>query len=91
MDDHVDAEAVRHVASLARVDLDEDEIAEFAAQFEEILESFAVLDDVPVVESEDQLENVMRPDEISEGLSQEEALANAPETEDGMFIGPRVG
>ena len=33
---------------------------------------------------------MMRPDEIREGLSQEEALANAEETEDGFFVGPKV-
>jgi aspartyl-tRNA(Asn)/glutamyl-tRNA(Gln) amidotransferase subunit C len=32
----------------------------------------------------------MRPDEVREGLSQEEALRNASETEDGYFKGPRV-
>jgi aspartyl-tRNA(Asn)/glutamyl-tRNA(Gln) amidotransferase subunit C len=32
----------------------------------------------------------MRPDEVREGLSQEEALRNAPETEDGYFKGPSV-
>jgi aspartyl-tRNA(Asn)/glutamyl-tRNA(Gln) amidotransferase subunit C len=32
----------------------------------------------------------MRPDEVREALSQEEALENAPETEDGYFKGPRV-
>ena len=32
----------------------------------------------------------MRPDEIEAGLTQEEALQNAPETEDGYFKGPKV-
>ncbi len=32
----------------------------------------------------------MRPDETRDGLSQEEALSNAAETEDGFFKGPRV-
>jgi aspartyl-tRNA(Asn)/glutamyl-tRNA(Gln) amidotransferase subunit C len=32
----------------------------------------------------------MRPDEEREGLSQPEALRNAPETENGHFKGPRV-
>jgi aspartyl-tRNA(Asn)/glutamyl-tRNA(Gln) amidotransferase subunit C len=45
---------------------------------------------VPEVESEPDLVNVMREDEVQEGLTQEEALANAPETEDGFFKGPKV-
>ncbi|WP_049986500.1 Asp-tRNA(Asn)/Glu-tRNA(Gln) amidotransferase subunit GatC [Halobellus rufus] len=86
----VDAEDVEHVAELARVDLDDEEVDAFAAQFAEILEYFEALDEVPEVESEADLVNVMRPDEVRESLSQEEALGNAAETEDGYFKGPRV-
>ena len=89
-DTPVDAEEVRHVADLARVDLDEDEVAEFAAQFGDILAYFDALDEVPEIERETDLVNVMRPDETRDCLSQEEALSNAPETEDGYFKGPRV-
>jgi aspartyl-tRNA(Asn)/glutamyl-tRNA(Gln) amidotransferase subunit C len=86
----VDEDEVRHVADLARVDLDGDEVAAFAAQFAEILEYFETLDEVPEVEEEADLVNVMRADEVREGLTQEEALRNAPETEEGYFKGPRV-
>ena len=86
----VDDEEVRHVASLARVDLEEREVERFAEQFADILEHFEALEEVPDVESEAELANVMRPDEVREGLTREEALANAPETEDGQFRGPRV-
>jgi aspartyl-tRNA(Asn)/glutamyl-tRNA(Gln) amidotransferase subunit C len=86
----VDEAEVRHVADLARVNLDDDEVEEFAAQFADILSYFDALDEVPEVEAETDLVNVMRPDETRECLSQEEALANAPETEDGYFKGPRV-
>jgi aspartyl-tRNA(Asn)/glutamyl-tRNA(Gln) amidotransferase subunit C len=86
----VDESEVRHVAELARVDLDDEEVAEFTAQFGDILAYFEALDEVPEVESEPDLVNVMRADEVREGLSQEEALQNAPETEDGFFKGPKV-
>ncbi|WP_435195171.1 Asp-tRNA(Asn)/Glu-tRNA(Gln) amidotransferase subunit GatC [Natronomonas sp. EA1] len=86
----VDHEEVRHVASLARVALDDDEVERFAAQFDDILAYFDTLDEVPEVEREEDLANVMRPDEVREGLSQEEALANAPESEAGFFKGPKV-
>jgi aspartyl-tRNA(Asn)/glutamyl-tRNA(Gln) amidotransferase subunit C len=91
MDRRVDDEEVRHVASLARVDLDDDEVELFAEQFADILDYFDALDEVPEVAHEGELDNVMRPDEVSEGLTQEEALQNAPETEDGFFKGPKVG
>jgi aspartyl-tRNA(Asn)/glutamyl-tRNA(Gln) amidotransferase subunit C len=86
----VDAEDVRHVAELARVDLADEEVAAFTEQFGDILDYFETLDEVPEVESEPDLVNVMREDEVQEGLTQEEALANAPETEDGFFKGPKV-
>lgn len=86
----VDPEEVRHVADLARVDLDDEEVERFTVQFADVLDYFESLDEVPEVEAEPDLVNVMRPDEVGECLSQEEALANASETEDGFFVGPRV-
>ena len=88
--DAVDPDAVRHVADLARVSLADDEVDEFTDQFADILASFEALDEVPEVDHEEPLANVMRPDEEREGLPQEEALSNAPETEEGFFKGPRV-
>ncbi|MFD1587421.1 Asp-tRNA(Asn)/Glu-tRNA(Gln) amidotransferase subunit GatC [Halorientalis brevis] len=89
-DSAVDPEEVRHVASLARVDLEEDEVDRFTEQFADILASFERLDEVPETEAEPDLTNVMRPDEERECLSQEEALQNAPESEAGYFKGPKV-
>ncbi|MEF8813996.1 MAG: Asp-tRNA(Asn)/Glu-tRNA(Gln) amidotransferase subunit GatC [Halovenus sp.] len=86
----VDPEEVAHVADLARVDIDEDDRERFAEQFGEILEYFETLDQVPEVEADPDLTNVMRPDEVRESLDQSEALANAPESEDGFFKGPPV-
>lgn len=86
----VDPEEVRHIGDLARVDLDDEEVELFADQFAEILASFDALDEVPEAERDRELTNVMRPDETHESLTQEEALANADETEDGFFKGPRV-
>jgi aspartyl-tRNA(Asn)/glutamyl-tRNA(Gln) amidotransferase subunit C len=89
-DRDVDVGEVEHVADLARVDLDDEERERFAAQFGDILAAFETLDEVPEVERDEELANVMRPDETRDGLTQEEALQNAPETEDGYFKGPKV-
>jgi aspartyl-tRNA(Asn)/glutamyl-tRNA(Gln) amidotransferase subunit C len=86
----VEPEEVAHVAGLARVDLDDDELEAFAEQFADILAYFETLDEVPEVEREPDLTNVMRTDEVEASLSQAEALANAPDAEDGFFKGPRV-
>ncbi|MFB6148651.1 MAG: Asp-tRNA(Asn)/Glu-tRNA(Gln) amidotransferase subunit GatC [Halobacteriales archaeon] len=91
MADPVDAEEVRHIASLARIDLDEEELDEFARQFADILDYFDSLDEVPETDAESELVNVMREDTRRDGLDQDEALQNAPEREDGYFKGPPVG
>ena len=89
-DDAVSAEEVRHVAELARVDLTDEEVDQFTGQFGAILEYFETLDEVPEVDREPTLTNVMRPDEEHDSLSSEDALRNAGETEDGYFTGPNV-
>ncbi|PSQ27445.1 Asp-tRNA(Asn)/Glu-tRNA(Gln) amidotransferase GatCAB subunit C [Halobacteriales archaeon QS_9_68_17] len=89
-DTPVNSDEVRHVADLARVDLDDDDVDRFTEQFADILAYFETLDEVPEVEREADLANVMRPDEVRDSLSQAEALANAEETEDGYFKGPNV-
>ncbi|MEY7848207.1 Asp-tRNA(Asn)/Glu-tRNA(Gln) amidotransferase subunit GatC [Natrarchaeobius sp. A-rgal3] len=86
----VDPEEVRHVAQLARVGLADDEVDQFTRQFADILEYFETLDEVPEVDREAELANVMRPDEERDSLDSEEALRNAAETEDGYFKGPNV-
>lgn len=89
-DSPVDPDEVEHIADLARVELGDEERERFAEQFGEILAAFEALDDVPETDSEPELTNVMRADEVRESLDQAEALRNAEETEDGRFKGPRV-
>lgn len=88
-DRQVTPEDVRHIASLARIELDEAAIESFTEQFEEVLTYFEGLDEVPAVETDPELTNVVRDDVVESGLSQDEALANADE-EDGYFKGPNV-
>lgn len=83
-------EEVAHVASLARIDLPEGDVERFTAQFAEILEYFDALDDVPAVDGERDLANVMRPDTVEPSLTTEEALENAPQQAEDHFLGPNV-
>ena len=48
------------------------------------------LDDVQPTSHSIPLSNVTRPDEVRPSLTQEEALQNAPESEDGRFKVPRI-
>jgi aspartyl-tRNA(Asn)/glutamyl-tRNA(Gln) amidotransferase subunit C len=86
----VEPEDVRHVAELARVSLEGEDVEAFTEQFADILDHFETLDEVPEVDADADLVNVLRTDEVREGLSQAEALRNAAETEDGYFVGPNV-
>jgi aspartyl-tRNA(Asn)/glutamyl-tRNA(Gln) amidotransferase subunit C len=71
--------------------MERSELAEFTAQFNEILDYFGILDQVRTAVSPDVPEyNIFRDDEPAASLSQEEVLANARETEEGFFRAPRV-
>ena len=84
------AQDVLHIARLARVSLEQDEVARFATQLSGILDHFAALSAVPTDGVEPTahplpLSNVMRADEVAPSLPQSVALGNAPEQEDGYF------
>jgi aspartyl-tRNA(Asn)/glutamyl-tRNA(Gln) amidotransferase subunit C len=91
----ISEEQVRHVANLARLGLTDDEIAKVGTQLDAILDSIEKireldLADVPPTANPLNLSNVLRPDERRPELSQEEALAPAPERVDDLFAVPRI-
>jgi aspartyl-tRNA(Asn)/glutamyl-tRNA(Gln) amidotransferase subunit C len=86
---------VDHVARLARLALTPEEKERFGRQLSLILEHAAKVgevaaEDIPPTSHPVPRANVYRPDEIRPGLSHEEALANAPEAEDGRFRVPKI-
>ena len=88
-------EEVRHVAELARLDLDEAAREKFAGQIGEILQYIDKLNEVDTEGVEPTshaifLTNAFREDEPAAHLENETALANAPEQEDGCFAVPRI-
>lgn len=86
----VTASDVERIAELARIDLDEEAVESYRADFAEILGYFDRLDAVPDRDWDDPREDVLREDEVEESLPIEDVLANASETEDGHFKGPPV-
>lgn len=88
-------EVVRHVALLSRLELAEGEAESYAADLDKILhyvEKLAELDttDVPSTSHSFKMQNVFREDEVRPSLSNEQALANAPDAEDECFKVPAV-
>ncbi len=89
------SEEVARLASLARIELTDDEIARFAGEFDAILDAVASVsevasDDVPATSHPIPMTNVFRKDEVTETLTQEEALSGAPEAADGRFVVPQI-
>jgi aspartyl-tRNA(Asn)/glutamyl-tRNA(Gln) amidotransferase subunit C len=82
---------VTHIAELADVGINTEELAAFTHQFNAILDYFDVLDQVSgdTAVTRD-LYNVMREDVVEPSLPQEEVLRNAAAQEDGFIKAPRV-
>ncbi len=88
-------EEVLHVATLARLNIDESLIDTFAVQLGDILEYMKTLDrldtkDVPPTFHAVDKSNAFREDRTTNHLSREAAVSNAPDEEDGYFIVPKV-
>ncbi len=83
-------EEVRHIAALARVAVSPEEVERLRAELSGILEHFQVLNDidtsdVPPTTQSLNLHSVQRADEVQPSLPRDEALRNAPRTEDGYI------
>ncbi len=86
---------VLHVARLARLELSDEEVERFGGQLSAILDAVGKvseldLEDVPPTSHPLDLVNVFGEDVRRPCLSREEALANAPDPEDGFFGVPPV-
>jgi aspartyl-tRNA(Asn)/glutamyl-tRNA(Gln) amidotransferase subunit C len=92
----LERDQVLHVAKLARLRLDDDEVEKMAAELSHVLDHIEKireldLENVPPTSHVVDVVNVMRTDEPWPCLSQEEALDQAPEPVDGFFGVPSPG
>jgi aspartyl-tRNA(Asn)/glutamyl-tRNA(Gln) amidotransferase subunit C len=82
---------VQHIAELADVGINTEELGTFTSQFNAILDYFDTLDTVKGnVTATSDLFNVLREDEVEPSLPQDDVLKNAPYKEDGFIKAPRV-
>jgi aspartyl-tRNA(Asn)/glutamyl-tRNA(Gln) amidotransferase subunit C len=82
---------VQHIAELADVGINKDELGTFTSQFNAILDYFDTLDTVKgSAAAKSELFNVLREDVAEPSLPQEDVLRNAPAQEDGFIKAPRV-
>ena len=89
----ISREQVLHVASLAHLDLTEEEVERFREQLSAILEAVSKvseldLADVPPTSHPLDLVNVWREDEPRPSLAPGDVFANAPDREDDFFRVP---
>ena len=88
-------EELEHVARLARLSFSKEELSAFTGQLNDILGYVAKLEELdtngvsPTTHAL-QVTNVFRQDEVKPSLSVDEAVANAPEEENGAFVVPRI-
>jgi aspartyl-tRNA(Asn)/glutamyl-tRNA(Gln) amidotransferase subunit C len=86
---------VEHVAALARLKLNHEEIATFTGQMDAILSYVDKLselntDGIIPTSHAVPMENAFRPDEVRPSIGTENALENAPERVEGFFKVPKV-
>jgi aspartyl-tRNA(Asn)/glutamyl-tRNA(Gln) amidotransferase subunit C len=89
----IDANLIKKVAGLSRIELTESEVESFTPQLKEVLEFFSVLDRINTDDIKPsfhpiELRNSLREDEPGKCLSQEQALENAQHNKEGFFRGP---
>jgi aspartyl-tRNA(Asn)/glutamyl-tRNA(Gln) amidotransferase subunit C len=89
----IDRDQVLHVARLARLRLEGEEVERMARELSGILDhvdriAALDLDEVEPTSHVVALENVLREDRPRASLSREEALANAPDSDQGSFKVP---
>ena len=91
----ISKQEVEHVARLARLELSQEEKDRYAEQLSNILTYIEKLNELDTTNVEPtahvlDISNVMRDDVTRESLSQEQALANAPDKASGHYRVPKI-
>ncbi len=95
MEKKITEEQVRKVAKLARLELTDDEVKEFTAQLESILQYMEKMNQLDTEKVEPlahclPITNCFREDEAKESLDVQKALANAPQSDGQFFKVPKI-
>jgi aspartyl-tRNA(Asn)/glutamyl-tRNA(Gln) amidotransferase subunit C len=91
----VDAATVRRIAHLARIAVAEGEIEHLKGEINAILDFVELLKEVDVegiepMTSVTPMKLRLRKDEVTDGGDPDKVLMNAPQSEDGFFLVPKV-
>ena len=91
----VSKEEILHIANLAQLNIEENEIEKYQENLEEILDFANIINEAPVQDLDitigaNQAKNVFRKDEVKVFEDNEALLVNAPSKEINMFKIPKV-
>jgi aspartyl-tRNA(Asn)/glutamyl-tRNA(Gln) amidotransferase subunit C len=91
----VDAATVRRIAHLARIAVEDDEIEHLQGEINSILGFIEQLKEANVegvepMTSVTPMKLALREDKVTDGGDAARVLANAPQTEEGFFVVPKV-
>ncbi len=90
----IDSSEVLRIAKLARLHIEPDEATALAADLDRIVESIGQLNEVELPADAESLtyfdSDIHREDRAVRGLSREDALLNAPETDGERFCMPKI-
>ena len=89
-------EDVEHIGWLSRIEINEKETVEYMEKLNSVLEYFGQLDELPTENVAPtyhvaEIYNVFREDVVEECLSQEAALENTENKQEGAFRVPKIG
>ncbi|HWI21284.1 MAG TPA: Asp-tRNA(Asn)/Glu-tRNA(Gln) amidotransferase subunit GatC [Baekduia sp.] len=89
----IDRDQVLHVARLARLELEDDEVERIAGELSKVLEhvdaiSALDLDGVEPTSHVVDIDTALRPDEVTPSLPRDLVLAQAPAVQDDGFLVP---
>lgn len=91
----VDDDAVRRIARLARVAVEEKEIAHWRGEINAVLKFVEQLNEVNVdgvepMTSVTPMKLKMREDKVTDGKIPDKVLSNAPQSDGGFYLVPKV-
>jgi aspartyl-tRNA(Asn)/glutamyl-tRNA(Gln) amidotransferase subunit C len=87
----IDANIVKKIATLAKLNLTDAEIAHLAPEINQIIDYVSQLENVDTTDIDplyqvNDLKNITRPDAVAPSLSKTEALSTSSKTHDDFFI-----
>ena len=93
--ERIGSKDARHVAKLAELDFSDEEVEKITPQLDKILDHVARIstvdtEGVPPTSHVMDINNVLREDEVTKPVSQEEALKNAPKKSEDGFSVPKI-